>query len=222
MTRQLSVWQGDFGVAYTDRNVVDWRSRYAAFQRMLGGAAIRSVLEVGCNRGHNLVALRELLGPGAEYFGVEPNAYARGIAQQADRDIRVVAGDVFTLPFPEGRFDLVLTSCVLIHVRAEDLEAAMRELCRVSARYLLSIEYPADRETVIHYRGHDDLLWKRDFLKHYRAALPQLRLVSSGEVGEADGFDTCRWWLLEKPATHAAARNSRWKEEVGAAGVPLW
>ncbi|TWT40404.1 hypothetical protein RAS1_41130 [Phycisphaerae bacterium RAS1] len=222
MSKQLCVWQGDFGVAYTDRNVVDWHTRFDAFRRILKGAAISSVLEVGCNRGHNLVALRELLGPEVEYTGVEPNAYARGIARQCDPEIRVVEGDVFSLPFDNGQFDLVLTSCVLIHIRAEDLETAMRELHRVCGRYLLSIEYPADRETVIHYRGHDDLLWKRDFLMHFRAAQPDLQLVSSGNLGPDDGFDVCRWWLMEKPDAAAADRVSKRKEEIGAVGVPLW
>jgi len=62
MAYQLEVWEGEFGKAYTDRNVIDWRTRLPAFQQMLGGLPIKRVLEVGCNRGHNLVCLAELLG----------------------------------------------------------------------------------------------------------------------------------------------------------------
>ena len=62
MTDQLEVWQGEFGVAYTDRNLVDWRLRLPAFRQMLDGLSLQRIVEVGCNRGHNLVLLTELLG----------------------------------------------------------------------------------------------------------------------------------------------------------------
>src|SRR5664280_1025230 len=74
--KQLEIWQGEFVKAYTDRNVVDWHSRLPAFKKMLAGLELKRVLEVGCNRGHNLQTLLELLGDGAEIFGVEPNTYA--------------------------------------------------------------------------------------------------------------------------------------------------
>ena len=65
MTHQLGVWKGEFGKAYTDRNVIDWHTRFPAFQQMLDGLPIKRVLEVGCNRGHNLAALVEVLGGGS-------------------------------------------------------------------------------------------------------------------------------------------------------------
>ena len=48
MTDQLEVWQGEFGMAYTDRNVVDWRVRLPAFRQMLDGLSLQRVVEVGC------------------------------------------------------------------------------------------------------------------------------------------------------------------------------
>ena len=204
MTQQLQAWEGEFGNAYTERNAQDWRLRQPAFRQMLAGLRLPWVLEVGCNRGHNLVALRDLLGEDTEVVGIEPNRHARELARASSPQIGVLPGSVFGLPFKDGVFDLVFTAGVLIHVAPGDLAGALAEIYRVSRHYILAIEYFAGEETTIHYRGHEDLLWKRDFFGHYQASFPDLTLINRGYWGEADGFDRTHWWLLEKPrAPHA-------------------
>jgi pseudaminic acid biosynthesis-associated methylase len=189
------MWSGDFGEQYTDRNLVDWRTVVPFLRPMVEGLSLGRVLEVGCNRGHNLVALREVLGEGPELIGIEPNPHAREIARAAGVDAR--AADAFGLPFPDGHFDLVFTAGVLIHVSLDDLPRAMREIHRCSRRYVLALEYFSEVETVIPYRGHRDLLWKRDFLRHYQTLFPDLTLVRQGYAEE---WDRSTWWLLEKTA----------------------
>lgn len=76
VTAQLKMWEGEFGEAYTARNKIDWRIREPAFRSMLAGLPVKRVFEVGCNRGHNLIALTEVLGADSEVAGVEPNEYA--------------------------------------------------------------------------------------------------------------------------------------------------
>jgi len=198
MAHQLRIWKGEFGKDYTDRNVIDWRARLPAFQQMLGGLPIKRVLEVGCNRGHNLVCLAELLGGESDVVGVEPNRYALELARASSVKVGVLYGHAFDLPFKDGYFDLVFTAGVLIHIPLGDLPLALSEIYRVSKRYILAIEYFAQEETVVHYRGHDNLLWKRDFLQHYRSQFPDLTLIRSGYWGPEDGFDRAHWWLLEK------------------------
>jgi pseudaminic acid biosynthesis-associated methylase len=205
MGKQLDAWQGQFGKEYTERNAIDWRVRLPAFRTMIEGLGVRRVLEVGCNRGHNLVALRQVLGDRAELAGVEPNPHALELAQATGvADFR--AGTIYELPFADGSFDLVFTAGVLIHIPPESLPAALAEMHRCSRRYLLAVEYAAEEETVVPYRGHGDLLWKRDFLREYQAHFPWLGLVRQGYWGKDDGFDRTTWWLLEKPA--AAARKT--------------
>jgi pseudaminic acid biosynthesis-associated methylase len=199
MGRQLDAWQGPFGKEYTDRNAVDWRARAPAFWEMVGGLDVSRVLEVGCNRGHNLVALRTLYGKEVALVGVEPNAHALELAR-ATGAAEFRSGHILELPFADGSFDLVCTVGVLIHVPPKDLGAALAELHRCSRRYLLAAEYAAEEETVVNYRGHGDLLWKRDFLKEYQARFPGLGLVRQGYWGAEHGFDRTTWWLLEKPA----------------------
>ncbi|MER3422658.1 MAG: hypothetical protein C4293_04925 [Nitrospiraceae bacterium] len=199
MGEQLKIWMSEFGKSWTERNLIDWRKRLPAFRDMLRLLPVKRVLEVGCNRGHNLIALAELLGEESELVGVEPNRYALELARASSVKIGVLWSHVFDLPFRDGYFDLVFTAGVLIHIPLTDLPAALAEIVRVSKRYILAIEYFAEEETAIPYRGYDNLLWKRNFLKHYQRQFPELCLVRSGYWGPEHGFDGTHWWLLEKP-----------------------
>jgi len=198
VTAQLETWRGEFGRAYTDRNLTDPATRLPAFETMVGGLGIASALEIGCNAGHNLLTLRRVLGEAARLAAVEPSPYARAAARDAGLD--VVDASAAALPFADASFDLVFTCGVLIHVPPAELEASLRELHRVSARWLLAAEYFAGGEEVVPYRGHEDLLWRRDYEGCYCALFPELRVVRSGYWDREDGFDRSHWWLLEKPA----------------------
>ena len=165
---------------------------------MLEGLALGASLEVGCNRGHNLPAVRNVVGPDCAIAAVEPNAYARRLAAALDKDFCVTDGSVCALPYGDGHFDLVFTVGVLIHVPLTDLSAALAEIYRVSARHVLFVEYFAETETEIEYRGHTGALWKRNFLQHCQTNHPDLCLLRSGYWTPEDGFDRTHWWLLEK------------------------
>ncbi|HSI10798.1 MAG TPA: pseudaminic acid biosynthesis-associated methylase [Chthoniobacter sp.] len=197
--KQLEAWQGEFGEAYTERNVEDWRKRLPGFRRAVDALPIRRVLEVGCNRGHNLVAFSELIGADSEIIGIEPNGRARQVARTSSSQISVLEGNAFDLPFKDGYFDLVFTAGVLIHIGLADLPKALAEIYRTSRRYILAMEYFAETETVIPYRGREDLLWKRNFLQHYQTQFPDLKLVREGFLSSEEGWDSVTWWLLEKP-----------------------
>jgi len=171
------------------------------FQKMLKDIHPSRILEVGCNRGHNLVALAHVFGDGTKLVGIEPNTHARALARTLSSGAEIVAGDAYDLPFKQSAFDLVLTWGVLIHVPLEKLPVALAEIWRVTAQYILSVEYYAEKETAIQYRGHGDLLWKRDFRRHYQAHLPDLGLLREGYWGKQDREDKVNWWLLSKPSS---------------------
>jgi pseudaminic acid biosynthesis-associated methylase len=193
-TEQLKKWSGEFGERYTDRNEVDWRERVPGFREIFSGLTPGRVLEIGCNRGHNLVALADLF-PSANVVGIEPNPYAISKARQASPKVGVLQASAFDLPFKDGWADLAFTCGVLIHIALPDLRAAMAEIHRVSCRWIMCSEYFATEETTIPYRGHDDLLWKRDFGQHWLDWFPDLRLVRSGYLEE---WDRSNWWVFEK------------------------
>jgi ubiquinone/menaquinone biosynthesis C-methylase UbiE len=182
MNNPLGQWQGQFGDEYVDRNQVDYRSRVAVFHDIIP-QDVHTVLEVGCNRGHNLTAIKDL---GLDAMGVEPNHKALAIAREKHN---VVYGTAQKLRVPDGFADLAFTCGVLMHIPPGDLDKAMAELWRVAKKYVLIIEYQGN-QGMIEYRGNKNMLWKR---KEY--VYPLGKLIAEGEI---PSFDNDHFWLYEK------------------------
>ncbi len=132
--RQLETWESKFGKDYIDRNVIEWRNRLDAFKEVLSGLLIQSILEVGCNRGHNLLSLTEMLPTDSQVVGIEPNQYARELARAASTKKGVLNGNSYDLPFKDRHFDVVFTAGVLIHIPSSKIKKAISEIYRVSNR----------------------------------------------------------------------------------------
>lgn len=204
-TEQLKFWRGDFGDAYTDRNsseAAQLRARvamWAPIMASLVGMPPRSILEVGANIGNNLRALRQLTD--AEFFALEPNAKARAILVEEGVVPAANVRDGFAakIDLPDGAVDMAFTSGVLIHIHPDDLEASCREIHRVTARYIVCVEYFADRPEEIEYRGHAERLFKRDFGGYWLDLFPQMETVAYGFAWKRlTGLDNLTWWVFRK------------------------
>lgn len=209
MNKNLEAWTGDFGRAYLDRNAdtteADLGPRTAGLAPVLAACseAPLSLLEVGANIGRNLEAMSRVTD--AELYAVEP--FEAAFAALQDWIGPKLAGahncPGQLLPFEDGAIDFVFTSGVLIHVPPADgqLEAVMREIVRVSARYVWCNEYFAKAPEDIVYRGETGLLFKRDFGRLYLEMFPDLKPLATGFLWSATTpFDDTVWWLFEKPA----------------------
>jgi pseudaminic acid biosynthesis-associated methylase len=204
----LHQWKGAFGADYMARNVVDeptLQENVTAFGRALDQSGsrgeIRSVLEVGANIGINLFALQRLL-PGAKLSALEPNPAAcerlRAATPLGLTDLH--QADAYHIPAPDGAYDLTFTKGVLIHVPPSRLLEAMREIVRVSRRYVLCAEYFAHQPTEVSYRGNTGMLWKRDFGREYLREHPGLAVRGYGFWWnqEFPHLDDITWWMFEK------------------------
>jgi pseudaminic acid biosynthesis-associated methylase len=184
----VDFWKGDFGADYTARNRVDWRKRIPFWRDVIELTGARSAHEFGCNAGWNLSAIRRAF-PDVEVAGVEINKTARHQAEAAGIN---VWNEIE--PWVFNSFDLSFSSGVLIHIAPEDLKATMRKIVDVSAQYVLAVEYAADKEEEVEYRGHSGKLWRRPFGKMYQ----DMGLTLVKEWLASDGFDNCTAWLLSK------------------------
>ena len=184
----VELWSGDFGDDYTRRNQVDWRMRIAFWEDMIRITGARSVFEMGANAGWNFSAIQ----------AVYPRIITRGndINDLAAQQARDAGLHVETrIDFPNmPRAELVFTAGVLIHIEPEHLLEVMVELVKKSYRWVLAIEYAADIEEQVAYRGHTEKCWKRPYGELYKAL--GLRLHEQGDAGP--GFDRCAYWLMEK------------------------
>lgn len=190
---QEAFWLGGFGDDYTARNQVKWRERIPFWQRVVDLTQPTMAFEIGCNAGWNLRALREV-SPGMSLGGIDVNPSAASLARATGFDVTRSTLNEMDLEF---RFpaDLVFTAGVLIHIAPEHLQAAMAKIVATSSRWVLAVEYSAEQETEVEYRGHAARLWKRDFGQLYASFGLKQRALFAAPAG----FDRCTGWLMEKP-----------------------
>ena len=200
-TEQEAFWAGDFGNAYIDRNA-DARilaGNINLFSRILAHAApVASAIELGCNIGLNLRALRHI-HPQMSLTGVEINERAAGLAREAG------VGDIhegsILEPLTLPAADLAFTKTVLIHIHPDHLSAVYENLVRLSRRYVLVVEYYNPAPVTVTYRGHEERLFKRDFAGDLMDR-HGLKLIHYGFSYHRDNYfpqDDLTWFLMEKP-----------------------
>jgi len=187
-------WAGDFGKEYTKRNRVQWSQRAPFWQRTLEQMTLwpHNILEVGCNAGWNLNAIRHI-DPEINLVGVDVCQDAIIEAEESGHECYLMSAK--QLDMLDEKFDLVFTAGVLIHVPPNDMDETMDAIINASQRYVLAVEYPSWEEEEVEYRGHSEKLWRRPFGEYY--INKGLDLVSMGDAGP--GFDKCGYWLLRKP-----------------------
>lgn len=108
------------------------RYRYLGIEHVMRGAR---VLDVGCGTAHRVMPMAKHFGAAA-YFGLEQSAasiaVARELAEQIGMNAVIVEGDLFSLPFPDSSFDVVISQGVLHHT--SDPWRGFAELVRVCKR----------------------------------------------------------------------------------------
>lgn len=187
-TRQMDVWRGEFGQAYTARNLLSVEQldelhakQYGESRRSMNRRFLEQVprtcriLEVGTNVGNQLECLKEM--GFTRVYGIELQFEAASFAAKRLGCARISQGSASQIPFRTATFDLVFTAGVLIHIAPEDLPSVLTEIHRVSRRFIWGMEYFSETCKEIPYREHTDLLWSNDFAQAYRGLFPDLSLV---------------------------------------------
>jgi pseudaminic acid biosynthesis-associated methylase len=189
MSRQKEWWEGEGGDAYHERNQVDWEKRIPFWRGLLRKIQIESVLELGCGPGWNLAAINRV-DPEIILGGVEINPTARQSASY--RGIAMLDPD----NLKHWSADLTFTAGCLIHIPPDKIGATMNDLVTAARKFVLCIEYEAEEQTEIEYRGQSGLLWKRPYCEMYMAMGLQVREI--GFLKPEDGFDNCKYGVFEK------------------------
>ena len=203
-TDQLQLWRSEFGRSYIERNAPDEKT-LASLERMwkrmleLAVPPPARILEVGCNIGLNLRALRRFTE--AELFAVEPNSAAREhvIADKVLSADHIYDGSAARLPLSNHAVDLAFTMGVMIHIHPDNLAASCREIFRVTSRFVLCSEYYSAEPRELNYRGHKGQLFLRDYGAFWQQTCPSLVLVDYGFFWTGAGAaDNLTWWLFRK------------------------
>jgi pseudaminic acid biosynthesis-associated methylase len=208
-TNQTQQWSSEFGKKYTDRNphtivVMDelYKKQFGLTRTELNLMFLSNldrsikILEIGSNVG---VQLQGLQGIGFEsLYGIELQPYAVEVSKQNTKNINLIQGSAFDIPFKDSYFDLVFTSGVLIHISPDDINIAMREIYRCTSEYIWGFEYYADRYSEIPYRGRSNLLWKADFAKLYLDTFQDLELEKETRIKYLDSDNVDSMFLIRK------------------------
>ncbi len=206
VSKQVELWQSEFGESYAQRNnnrvteenqaalLRDWAKVLAHATSLRPETA----LEVGCNIGRNLLALRHFI---PQLHGIEPNRFCCETARnnEALKGVVIQEGEGSSLPYADSSIDLVLTSGVLIHIAPDHLGKTVDEIVRVARRYVVCIEYFSHEPVEVEYHGMSGFLYKRDFGRYYLERHPGLRVLDYGFLWqELDSADNANWWLFAK------------------------
>jgi pseudaminic acid biosynthesis-associated methylase len=200
-TEQEGFWAGSFGNNYTIRNSEKkWiASNTAFFSRVLNRApGIKSVLELGANRGLNLQALKNVL-PQATFSAIEINPVAVHELKKL-AFINIFKGSIIDF-IPKKVYDFVLIKGVLIHINPESLKRVYDVIVKSSKKYICIAEYYNPTPIVVPYRGHDNRLFKRNFAGEIMDRYKNLKLIDYGFVWHRDTIfpqDDLTWFLLSK------------------------
>lgn len=153
----------------------------------------QSVLDVGCGTGSLAMAAKRRVGPGGSVQGVDASvemiARAKKRARKAALDVTFETGVVEALPYPNGRFDVVLSTLMLHH-----LPRAARELC---AREIRRVLKPGGRALVVDFGQSGTHKGLIEHIHRRHGAVPPreiidllggagLQVMESGAVGVRD------------------------------------
>lgn len=195
--RLESLWAGDFGNDYIQRNKDAGKGRDRYWNYLLKKYPIKSALEVGCNIGANLQWIASVLQP-SSVFAIDINPQAVRYVRRTFPDINVVGLPARRICFRDGFVDLAFTAGVLIHQPENTLPLVMSEVVRCSQRYVLCLEYFSPETVEVPYRNQSGALFKRDYGGLYQSLFPELKLLEKGHLDQDQGWDDVTWWLFSK------------------------
>lgn len=146
-TDQMKNWAGAFGNEYNERNNMTleemdllYRKNYGISKTELNETFLRdidrslNILEVGTNIGNQLLCLQKM--GFSNLTGIELQRIAVELAKKRTKNIDIIQGSAFDIPFKDDYFDLVFTAGVLIHIHPSDIKVAMKEIHRCSRKYI--------------------------------------------------------------------------------------
>ena len=208
-SKQMQEWAAQFGKEYSDRNAFTleeieslYRKQYGVTRTEMNSRFIKDfdedmkILEVGSNIGNQLLCLQKI--GFRNLYGIELQSYAIELSKNRTRDINIIQGSAFDIPFRDNNFELVFSSGLLIHISPDDISAVLDEIYRCTKQYIWCFEYYSAEYTRVKYRGYDDLLWKANFSKLFLDRFNSLELIREDFFKYTDNDNVDVMFLLQK------------------------
>lgn len=168
----LEVWD-----KYTEDNL---KTYYADISKFVWynilGLGCKNILDVGCNAGLDLSSFPNY----ADVTGVDINNQALTIAKSRYPHFNFLLGSVTDMSnIGDNSFDIVYDRGLLIHLNDEEVMLAMKEMLRVSKKYVMNLEYYGDDGKSINWRSGGPLFY-RDMVKRWKSH--NVEIISDVEI----------------------------------------
>ena len=196
--RLETLWAGQFGNAYVDRNLSAGDARGDLWLPLMAELEPETVLEVGCGVGANLQWVTQRVD--AKFVaGADINAKALRLLDRRVPGVRGVNAPARELPLADRSVEFVFCMGLLMHQPAETLDKVMSEMVRISSRYVFCGEY-YDPDTVeAPYCGEERALFRRDYGALFLDLFPHdLALVRECQLRPDEEWDVVTCWLFER------------------------
>lgn len=181
----------EFWNKYADENETNYNEEFAKFVRDLAvSLRATNVLEVGCNTGNDLKMFSENI----EVHGIDLNDHALEIATKKLPSFKFKKGSITDIPFDDSAFDFVFTHNVLNYVEQEDIQKALKELYRVSRKYILNCELFDEAEGQVSDVGTP--AWKRNVYSRWLNF--KVKIISNIDMHEEIEPEKPRFTLVRK------------------------
>ena len=127
----------EFWNKYAVENDSKYNEEFSKFIRDLAlSLRAGTVLEVGCSTGNDLKAFPDSY----KVNGVDLCEYALEKAREKLPSFNFQKGSITDLPFEDASFDLVFSHRVLNYLDDSDIEGSIKEMFRVSKKYIVNCE----------------------------------------------------------------------------------
>ncbi len=118
----------------------------------------KTVLDIGCAYGLLVEALRDR---GCEAFGIDVSDYA--LSRARNDIVKYLSVDTILRPMSR-KFDLIVTIEVIEHIKEEDCETAVQNMCAAADSVLLATT-PDDFDDPTHFNVQPPVYWVKQFAK---------------------------------------------------------
>ncbi|MGI0022374.1 MAG: pseudaminic acid biosynthesis-associated methylase [Nitrososphaeraceae archaeon] len=171
--QQRNFWSGAFGNSYIGRNTsIKTSNQYhkeqtgitidEIFEKYFSTINRNSeILELGCNIGLKLSILQRM--GFKNLYGLELNKKAIDIARKNYPEITFFNSSIEDYKSKGKQYDLVYTSCVLIHINPTALNSIINKIINLTKEYIFGYEYYSDSLVEVVYRNHQSVMWKQNF-----------------------------------------------------------
>ena len=118
----------------------------------------KTVLDIGCAYGLLVESLRDR---GCEAFGIDVSDYA--LSKARDDIVEYLSVDTILRPMSR-KYDLIVTIEVIEHIKEDDCETAIRNMCAAADSVLLATT-PDDFDDPTHFNVQPPVYWVKQFAK---------------------------------------------------------